>query len=204
MPNDIKKYKYSYFFSLLITLPLLLHVLVVDTDKCILYELYRGFPTSTGWNADSGAVFDLRSNKLRPEKWTSADAAGLPIYPGLVKYTEVESGEIKHAIRFTNRNTQRGYIHPATHFASSSTDPNLPPMGLRIRLKNDYDISGLPPQAKVIAAAMKKYGLILADNGGDLFFQGDRNANWDDEDVNSLKAIKGNDFEAVDTGDIIK
>lgn len=180
------------------------HVLAVNTDTCILYELYRAFPTGSGWNADSGAVFDLKSNKLRFEHWTSADAAGLPIFPGLVKYDEVKNGVVNHAIRFTTRRTQRAYIHPATHYASSSTDPNLPPMGLRVRLKANYDISKLPPQAKIIATAMKKYGLILADNGSDWFFQGDVNKNWDDADINELKSIKGDSFEAVDTGPLMK
>lgn len=180
------------------------HVLIVNIDTCKLYELYRAFPTASGWNADSGAVFDLNSNVLRPEHWTSTDAAGLPVFAGLVKYDEVASGSVNHAIRFTTRRTQRAYIHPATHYASSSTDPNLPPMGLRVRLKADYDISKLPPQAKIIAAAMKKYGLILADNGSDWFFQGDVNKNWNDEDINQLKTIKGSAFEAVDTGPLIK
>jgi hypothetical protein len=180
------------------------HVLVINSDTCKLYELYRGFPTAAGWDADSGAVFDLTSNKLRPERWTSADAAGLPIFPGLIKYEEVKNGSVNHAIRFTVQKTQRAYIHPATHFASSSTDANLPPMGLRLRLKANFDISKLKPQAKIIATAMKKYGMILADNGGDWFFQGDVNQNWDDADINELKSIPGSAFEAVDTGALIK
>jgi hypothetical protein len=142
------------------------HVLVVNIDNCKLYELYRAFPTQDGWNADSGAVFDLNSNKLRPAGWTSADAAGLPIFPGLVKYDEVAKGSVNHAIRFTTRQTQRAYIYPARHFASSNTDPNLPPMGLRIRLKANYIINGLPPQAKVIATAMKKIWTYLSGQWG--------------------------------------
>jgi len=180
------------------------HVLAINTDTCKLYEMYRAFPTTTGWNADSGAIFDLNSNALRPERWTSADAAGLPIFPGLVKYDEVKKGAIYHAIRFTTKKTQRAYIPPARHFASTSTDASLPPMGLRVRLKATYDISRLPPQAKVIATAMKKYGLILADNGGDWFFQGDQNPAWDDADINTLKTIPGSAFEAVETGQIVK
>jgi hypothetical protein len=176
------------------------HVLVVNTDTCKLYELYLAFPTQTGWKADSGAVFDLTANTLRPAGWTSADAAGLPIFPGLIKYDEVAKGSVNHAIRFTTRKTQRSYIYPARHYASSSPDKNLPPMGLRLRLKANYDISHLTPQAKIIATAMKKYGLILADNGGDWFFQGDTNPSWNDEDINTLKTIPGSAFEAVDTG----
>jgi hypothetical protein len=176
------------------------HVLAVNTDTCMLYEMYRAFPTEKGWSADSGAVFNLNSNKLRPETWTSADAAGLPIFPGLVKYGEVANGSVNHAIRFTTQKTQRSYLYPARHFASSSTDPHIPPMGLRVRLKANFDTSKLPTQAKVIATAMKKYGLILADNGGDWFFQGETNKLWNDNDINSLKSIKGSDFEAVITG----
>jgi hypothetical protein len=179
------------------------HVLVINTETCMLYEMYRAFPTQNGWNADSGAVFDLKSNNLRPAGWTSSDAAGLPIFPGLVKYDEVAKGMVNHAIRFTTRNTQRAYIFPARHFASNSTDPHLPPMGLRVRLKSNYTIDNLPPQAKIIATAMKKYGLLLADNGGDWFFQGDVNPLWDDADINSLKSIPGSAFEAVDTGPLI-
>jgi hypothetical protein len=180
------------------------HVLVINTDTCKLYEMYRSFPTATGWKADSGAIFDLRSNTLRHDRWTSADAAGLPIFPGLVRYEEVQKGRVNHAIRFTTKKTQRAYISPARHFASTSTDATLPPMGLRVRLKATYDITKLPPQAKVIATAMKKYGLILADNGGDWFFQGDAHPSWDDADINTLKTIPGSAFEAVETGPLIK
>ena len=180
------------------------HVLVVDVDDCKLYEVFRAFKTEDGWRAGSGAIFDLRSNALRPLGWTSADAAGLPIFPGLVRYDEaVEKGEINHAIRFTCRRTQRGYILPATHFASRSSDPNLPPMGLRVRLKADYDISGFPPEAQVILRALKKYGMILADNGGDWFISGAPDPRWNDENLASLKRVLGRDFEVVDTGPII-
>ena len=180
------------------------HVLVVNIQSCKLYEMYRAFPQSTSWNADSGAVFDLTSNALRPKYWTSADAAGLPIMPGLVKYAEVMAGSVNHAIRFTVQRTQKAFIAPATHYASSSTDPNLPPMGLRFRLKASYDISKLPYQAKIIATAMKKYGLIVADNGSNWFFQGDVNNGWDDNQLNTLKTISGSAFEAVNTGPLIK
>lgn len=178
------------------------HVLAVNTDTCKLYELYRAFPQANSWNADSGAIFDLRSNALRPKYWTSTDAAGLPVFAGLVRYSEVQSGQVTHAIRFTASRTQRGFISPARHFASSSTDPNLPPMGLRVRLKSSYDITHLTGQARIIAQAMKTYGLILADNGSNWFFQGDVNSSWNDDHLNQLKSIPGSAFEAVDTGPI--
>jgi len=183
------------------------HLIVLQKDECKLYELYDATLNTergAGWTAGSGAIWDLKSDALRPEGWTSADAAGLPILPGLVRYTEVSAGVINHAIRFTAPNTQAAYIHPATHFASSSTNPSLPPMGLRVRLKASYDISKLPPQAKVIATAMKKYGMILADNGSSWFFQGAYSGGWNDDDLNTLKNIPGSAFEAVNTGSIVK
>ena len=184
------------------------HLLMLDASECKLYELYNvSYNTvdrGAGWVAGSGAIWDLKSNALRPDGWTSADAAGLPILPGLVRYDEVMAGSINHAIRFTAPKTQRAYLHPATHFASASTDPALPPMGLRLRLKADYDLSQLPPQAKIIATAMKKYGLILADNGSSWFFQGAYSPGWNDDDLNTLKNIPGAAFEAVATGALIK
>lgn len=183
------------------------HLLVLQKDECKLYELYAAELNGnggSGWYAGSGAIWDLKSNALRPEGWTSSDAAGLPILPGLVRYDEVSAGAINHAIRFTAPRTQRAYIHPATHFASSSTDASLPPMGLRVRLKADYDISKLPMQAKVIAAAMKKYGMILADNGSSWFFQGAWSPGWRDDELSALKNIPGSAFEAVETGGLIK
>ena len=180
------------------------HILIVDPANKKLYEVFRAFKTADGWEGGSGAIFDLSSNQLRPRGWTSADAAGLPILPGLVRYEEVvEQGEIRHALRFTCKKTQRGYILPATHFASRSNDPNLPPMGLRMRLRADFDDAGFSPQMKVVLRALKKYGLILADNGGDWFVSGAPNPKWNDDDVNTLKRIKGRDFEAVLTGEII-
>lgn len=181
------------------------HVLVLDKDGCRLYELYdaRKDAAGTGWTAASGAVFDLRSNALRPDTWTSADAAGLPIYPGLVKYDEVASGVIRHAIRFTASRTQDGFIHPATHEAGSS-DAAYPPMGLRVRLKSTFDVSGYSGAARVILQAMKTYGMILADNGSNWFFTGETDTRWNDDDLNALKAVPGSAFEAVDTGPIIK
>jgi hypothetical protein len=183
------------------------HLLVLQKDECKLYELFAAElngNNGAGWHAGSGAIFDLRSNALRPAGWTSADAAGLPILPGLVRYDEVNAGAINHAIRFTAPKTQRAYIAPATHFASSSSDASLPPMGLRVRLKASYDISKLPTQAKVIATAMKKYGMILADNGSSWYFQGAWSPGWRDDDLNTLKNIPGSAFEAVDTGPLIK
>jgi len=179
------------------------HVLVIDVDNCKLYELWHAAKTDNGWTAGSGAIFDLTSNKLRPLGWTSADAAGLPVFPGLARYDEVAAGAINHALRFTVRRSQRGYILPATHFASRSDDPNRPPMGLRVRLKADYDTSAFPPQAKVILQALKTYGMIVADNGGDWFLTGAPDPRWDDEDLSTLKRVKGADFEAVDTGPIL-
>lgn len=179
------------------------HVLVVRQGSCDLFELYRAFPTGGGWEAASGARFNLSSNGLRPLGWTSADAAGLPILPGLVRYEEVAAGSINHAIRVTFSHTQRGYILPATHFASSSTNPDLPPMGMRFRLRADYDLSGLTGQARVIAEAMRRYGLIVADNGSNWFFQGAPSPGWNDEDLEQLKGIPGSAFEVVDTGPVL-
>lgn len=179
------------------------HAIAIRQGTCELFELYVARPGAGGWTAASGARFDLRSNALRPLGWTSADAAGLPILPGLVRHEEVEAGVIRHAIRVTFSRTQRGYILPATHFASSRTDPNLPPMGLRLRMRADHDISRLTGQARVIAQAMKDYGLIVADNGSNWFFQGAPNSGWDDADLGQLKSISGTAFEVVDTGPVI-
>lgn len=181
------------------------HVLVLDSGSCKLYELYkaRKNQNNSGWSAESGAIFDLRSNALRPEGWTSADAAGLPILPGLLRYEEVAAGAIHHAIRFTASDTQDGWIHPATHPAGSG-GANLPPMGLRVRLKANYDISRLTGQARVIATAMKTYGMMLADNGTNWYFGGATDSRWNDEELNQLKDIPGSAFEAVQTGEIYK
>ncbi len=178
------------------------HVIAVQSGTCELFELFAARRTGLGWTAASGARFDLRSNALRPLGWTSADAAGLPIFPGLVRFDDVAAGSIDHAIRVTFTRTRRGYILPATHFASSSTDPNLPPMGLRLRMRADFDISGLTGQARVIAVAMRRYGLIVADNGSNWFFQGAPDPRWDDDDLGQLKAIPGTAFEVVDTGPV--
>ena len=180
------------------------HVLVLQQGACKLYEMYRAFPAGAGWNADSGAVFDLNSNALRPEGWTSADAAGLPILPGLVRYDELKSGQINHALRFTVASTQRAYIHPAVHWASSSTNPNLPPMGLRLRLKASFDTSPYTGDTRVILEALKKYGMIVADNGSNWFISGATDSRWNDTDLNQLKLVPGSAFEVVTTGAIVK
>ncbi|MGI9424901.1 MAG: hypothetical protein ACR2PA_17015 [Hyphomicrobiaceae bacterium] len=178
------------------------HVIVLDYHNKKLYELYSAYRTRQGWTAGSGAVFDLTTNKLRPAGWTSADAAGLPIFPGLVRYDEVvRRGRIGHALRFTVRKTRRAYIHPARHFASRRTDENLPPMGLRVRLRADYDMSRFPKSVQVILQALKTYGMILADNGGDWYISGAPHPNWNDDELRWLKKVKGRDLEAVFTGD---
>ncbi len=180
------------------------HVLVLQAGACKLYELYSAYPNANGsWNAGSGAVFDLRSNRLRPNGWTSADAAGLPILAGLIRYDEIQRGRIDHAIRFTAPQTQAGFIHPATHFASSSSNPNLPPMGLRLRLKATFDVSRFPRVARIILRAMKAYGLILADNGSPWYFQGATDPRWNDTALDALKAVPGSAFEVVQTGPIL-
>ena len=181
------------------------HVLVVQSGACRLYELYSASLNPDGsWNAASGAAFDLRSNALRPDGWTSADAAGLPIFAGLIRYDEVQAGVIDHAIRFTVSQTQRGYIHPATHFASSDVNPSLPPMGLRLRLKAGFDIAGFSPTNRVILTALKRYGLIVADNGSNWFFGGASDARWNDEELDQLKSIPGSAFEVVQSGPILR
>jgi len=179
------------------------HVIVVQSGSCKLYELYSAYPDADGsWKAASGAVFNLRSNRLRPDGWTSADAAGLPIFAGLIRYAEIQRGYINHAIRFTAPSTQAGFIHPATHFASSSTNPDLPPMGLRLRLKASFDITRFPRVARIILQAMKTYGLILADNGSPWYFQGATDPRWNDNALDTLKSVPGSAFEVVSTGPI--
>src|SRR5258708_5142524 len=181
------------------------HVLVIDRDNCILYETDAWFPKGggTSWPAFSGAKFDLRSNALRPETWTSADAAGLPIFPGLARYDEVAAGTIEHALRFTASSTQRAYTWPARHYASSIIDPGFPPMGARFRLKASVSISAFSPQAKAIAQAMKTYGIILADNGSSWFVSGAPDDRWDNAVLRQLNVLKGSDFEAVDTSSLM-
>jgi hypothetical protein len=177
------------------------HVLVLDTGNQKLYELYHAVKQPDGsWNAGSGAIWDLTSNKLRPAGWTSADAAGLPILPGLARYDEiVTEGVLDHALRFTMSATQRKYVYPATHYASDSTDPSLPPMGLRLRLKASFDISGFPPAVQVILRGLKKYGMMVADNGSDWYVGGAPDPRWDDDALHTLDRVKGSDFEVVDS-----
>jgi len=180
------------------------HVLMVDVDNKKLYELYAAYPGQGGWTAGSGAIFDLTSNALRPAGWTSADAAGLPIFPGLVRYNEaLEAGEINHALRFTVSRTQKAYLPPATHYASSNTSPDLPPMGLRVRLKSSFDLSTFSPEVRVILRAMQRYGMFVADNGSNWYVSGAPDARWDDDHLRELGRVKGRDFEVVYTGDAV-
>lgn len=174
------------------------HAIAVDTGHCVLYELYRAFPQASAWSADSGAIFNLQSNALRPATWTSADAAGLPIMPGLVTYEEVQSGEIRHAIRFTAPQTRRAYVWPARHYASSLTGTQYPRMGERFRLKAGFDVTPFPPEVQVILRAMKKYGIMLADNGSAWFISGKPDAGWNDDNLHTLGQLRGSNFEAVD------
>lgn len=182
------------------------HVLVLERTSCTLYELYYAFPQDSGtwWTAGSGAIFDLDSHALRPDGWTSADAAGLPILPGLVRYDEVMSGEIRHALRFTVPQTRNEYTWPARHHASGLTGSEYPPMGQRFRLRADYELSGFSAPVQVILMALKKYGMMLADNGSAWFISGAPNSNWDDGTlVTELGLVKGSDFEAVDVSSLM-
>ena len=174
------------------------HLISVDPGRCMLWELYAAHKSGSSWSAGSGAVWDLRSNALRPAGWTSADAAGLPIYPGLVKYSEVMSGEIDHALRFTAPDTC-GYIYPARHL-TAPTCSNLPPMGLRVRLKASVDISGFGPHAQVVLKALKKYGMILADNGSPWYVSGAPDSRWNDDEFHQFQTLHGSDFEVVNSG----
>ena len=178
------------------------HVLVLQQGNCRLYELYRAFPSDGAWEADAGAVYDLSSHALRPDGWTSADAAGLPIFPGLVRFDEVASGEIKHALRFTAPQTQRAYLWPARHFASRITDPRYPPLGARFRLRADFPIDDYSPSVQVILRAMQRYGIILADNGSPWYLSGAPDERWDNDTLRELSAVHGRDFEAVDTSSL--
>ncbi len=175
------------------------HVLVVDSGSCKLYEMYASYPQSNGsWHAGSGAAWSLNSNALRPATWTSADAAGLPIRPGLVNYDEVAAGVINHALRFTVSQTQNTFLWPARHQASSSNNSNLPPMGLRLRLKADVNISSFSRTNQIILTALKRYGMFVADNGSSWFLSGTADNRWNNDDLHALTSIPGSDFEAVD------
>ena len=179
------------------------HALLLDRDACRLYELYALYPkTGGGWKAGSGAIWNLRTNAVRPAGWTSADAAGLPIFPGLARYDEVARGTIDHALRFTVSRTRSAYVYPARHDASSSNDPALPPMGARVRLKASVDISGYPRQARIVLQALKTYGMILADNGSNWYISGAPDPHWSNDALHSLGGIKGSDFEVVDTSSL--
>jgi len=175
------------------------HVLVVDVDDWRLYELFDAHPVNGGasWTAGSGAVFDLSSNALRPAGWTSADAAGLPVFAGLVRYHEVAQGVIRHALRFTCPVTRRAYVPPARHWASARTSANLPPMGMRVRLKAGVDIASFPADVRVILTALKTYGMILADNGGGFYVSGAPDPRWNDDNIDTMKRLSGADFEVV-------
>jgi hypothetical protein len=175
------------------------HALIVDSSTCTLYELYALQRSGGGWHAGSGAIWSLRSNRLRPAGWTSADAAGLPILPGLVRWSEVAAGHIDHALRFTVEHTRRAYVYPARHFASDLTDPSLPPMGLRLRLRADYPIAGFPRQARIVLAALKRYGMIVADNGSSWYISGEPSSHWSNDDLHTLGRVPGSAFEVVDT-----
>jgi hypothetical protein len=176
------------------------HVLAIDNSSCMLYELYRAFyvpKPKPHWNADAGVAWNLNSTALRPDSWTSADAAGLPIFPGLVRYDEVAAGHLEHAIRVTLDSTRNAWVHPASHCAGDTSNGSAPPMGLRLRLKAGYGLGGFSGPARTIALAMKRYGLIVADNGSNWYFSGSSDRRWDDENLNQLKRIPGSAFEAV-------
>jgi hypothetical protein len=174
------------------------HALIVDSSACRLYELYALKKNGSRWHAGSGAIWSLNSNALRPDGWTSADAAGLQILPGLARYDEVVAGSIDHALRFTASKTRRAYVYPARHYASSLTDPALPPMGLHVRLRASFDTSGFPSQARVILDALKRYGMVVADNGSNWFISGVPDSHWSNDALHTLGQVKGSDFEVID------
>ena len=178
------------------------HAILVDKSNCRLYELYDLRHTGHGWTAGSGAVWNLRSNHLRPAGWTSADAAGLPIFPGLARWDEVSRGVIDHALRFTAPETRRAYVYPARHYASDSTDPSLPPMGLRVRLKASVNIASFPRQARIVLRALQVYGMILADNGSPWYISGAPNKHWSNDALHTLGRLTGADFEVVNTSSL--
>jgi len=176
------------------------HALLLDRDSCKLYELFALHPKAGGgWRAGSGATFNLRSNRLRPAGWTSADAAGLPILPGLARYDEVKRGRIDHALRFTVSRSRRAYMYPARHFASDLTDPSLPPMGLRLRLKQSFDTRPFPRQARIVLESLKRYGMIVSDNGSDWYVSGAPDPRWSNDQLHTLHRVTGSAFEVVDT-----
>jgi hypothetical protein len=178
------------------------HAILVDRDACRLYELFALRRENGRWTAGSGAVWSLKSNRLRPAGWTSADAAGLPILPGLARYEDVARGRIDHALRFTVSRTRRAYVWPARHFASSDTDASLPPMGLRLRLKRDYPIAGFPRQARIVLQALKEYGMIVADNGSDWYVSGSPHPKWSNDQLHTLHRVPGSAFEVVNASSL--
>ena len=179
------------------------HALLVDKDSCKLYELFALYARpGGGWRAGSGAIFDLRKNRLRPAGWTSADAAGLAILPGLARFDEVKRGRIDHALRFTVSRTRRAYVYPARHFASNLTDPTLPPMGLRLRLKASFDTRPYPRQARIVLEALRRYGMIVADNGSDWYLSGAPDPRWSNDQLHTLHRVTGSAFEVVDTSSL--
>jgi hypothetical protein len=177
------------------------HAILVDRSSCRLYELFALYPRSgtPRWRAGSGAIWNLRSNRLRPAGWTSADAAGLPILPGLARYDEVARGRINHALRFTVERSRRAYVYPARHFASSLTDPDLPPMGLRLRLRAGFPVAGFPRQARIVLTALKRYGMIVADNGSSWYVSGAPDPRWSNDQLHTLHRVHGSDFVVVNT-----
>jgi len=179
------------------------HTLAIDTDNCILYELYAAYPQTASWTAGSGAIFNLLSDALRPSGWTSTDAAGLPIFPGLLRYDEIAAGEIRHAIRFTVPQTQKAFVWPARHYASTLTGSQYPPMGARFRLSAGVDVSGFSAANQVILLALKKYGMMLADNGSAWYISGAPDSRWNNDDLHNLGLIVGSDFEAVDVSGLM-
>lgn len=179
------------------------HAIAIDTTNCILYELFSSYPQASSWQAGSGAIYQLSSHALRPAGWTSADAAGLPIFPGLIRYDEILAGEIKHAIRFTVPQSQRAYQWPARHYASSLTGTQYPPMGARFRLKSTFNISGFSATNQIILRAMQRYGIILADNGSAWFISGAPDERWNNTDLRALLNVRGSDFEAVDSSSLM-
>ena len=175
------------------------HAVILDRDNCRLYELFALYPSASGWRAGSGAIWNLRTNRLRPAGWTSADAAGLPILPGLARFDEVARGRIDHALRFTVRRTRRAYVYPARHYASDSNDASLPPMGLRLRLKASFRTAGFPRQARIVLDALKRYGMLVADNGSDWYITGAPDPRWSNDQLHTLGRVPGSAFEVVDT-----
>jgi hypothetical protein len=179
------------------------HAISVDADNCILYELYAAYPQPATWQAGSGAIYNLLSNNLRVATWTSADAAGLPIFPGLVRYDEIAAGEIRHALRFTVPKTQKAYVWPARHYASSLTGAQYPPMGVRFRLRANFDISSFSSTNQIILRALKKYGMMIADNGSAWFLSGAPDSRWNNDELHDLGRIHGSDFEVVDVSGLM-